>query len=144
MTYATVIQIGQCIRCFHTVVFFRMIEPSRTDGYVTFCGYLLVAVGMAILQFTIFGVTRINFSGTEKRPVGSSCKSVFVTYPTAARTSIREDNSLWLQLVDQLIGSRIIVISFAVDSTAVFCSAIPAVSAIGTVKPDFKNITIVG
>ena len=121
-----------------------MIEPSRTDGYVTFCGYPLVAVGMAILQFTIFGVTRINFSGTEKRPVGSSCKSVFVTYPTAARTSIREDNSLWLQLVDQLIGSRIIVISFAVDSTAVFCSAIPAVSAIGTVKPDFKNITVVG
>ena len=144
MSYAAVIQVGQVVHCFHTVVFFGVIEPSRTDRNVTFGSYPLVTVGMTVLQFAIVRITRIDLSGTKERPVGRSCKSFLIAYPTTTRPTIREDNRLWLQFVNHLVSSRIIIISFAVDSTAVFCTAIPAIAAISTVEPDFKNVTVVG
>ena len=117
MSYATVIQVGQFVHCFHTAVFFWMIEPTRTDRNVTLGCHPLITVSMAILQFAIVGITGINFSGTEERPVGGSGKSFLVSDPTATGSPIGENNCLRLQFVNHFIGSRIVVICFAVDST---------------------------
>lgn len=49
MPHTTIVQVRQLIDCFYFIIFFRMIEPSRTDGNITFRCYPLITVGMPIL-----------------------------------------------------------------------------------------------
>ena len=66
MTHTPVIQINELFRSFHAIVFFRMIEPSRTNGYVTFGRNPLVTVCMSVLQFIMFGISGIYFSFAQE------------------------------------------------------------------------------
>ena len=121
-----------------------MIKPSRTDRDITFCRYPLVTVSVSVLQFAIFRIARIHFARPQERPVGSSGKSVLVTYPAATGTSVGENNGLWLEFIQYFIDTWIVVVSLAVDGTAVFGSAIPSVTAVGTVKPNLEYFAIIG
>ena len=142
MTYTTIIKVSQLIYSLHTTIFFRMIEPSRTNGYVTFGSHPLVTICMAILQFTVLSITREYFACTKERPVSCTSKTIFITYPTTAWTTIREDNSLWLQFIQHFINLRIIIIILTVNGTRILSATIPTVTTIGSIKPYFKYLTV--
>ena len=143
MPHTTIVQVRQLIDCFYFIIFFRMIEPSRTDGNITFRCYPLITVGMPILQFSIFGISRIYLACPKERPVGSSGKSTLISYPTAPRSAIREDHRLRLQFINHLVSTRIIIVRFTVDGTYIFCSSVPTVASIGSIEPDFKDVSII-
>ena len=144
MPHTAVIKVCQLLHRLHPVVLLRMIKPARTDRHITLGSRPLIAVRMSVLQFPILRISRINLSGTQERPVCRSGKSILVTYPAASGTAIREYNSLRLKLVNHFIGTRIVIVSLPVYGTGIFCSAIPAITAIGPVKPDFKHRAIIG
>ena len=142
MAYATVVKVCQLVNSLHATVFFRMIEPTRTDRHVTLCSNPLVTVCMTILQFTILSITREHFASTEKRPVSCTGKTVFITYPTAARTTIREDNCLRLEFIQHFINLRIVIVVLAVDCSAILSTTVPTITTIRTVEPNFKHFAI--
>ena len=144
MTHTAIIKVCQLVNRLHTTVFFRMIEPTRTDRYVTFGSYPLITIGMTVLQFTILGITREYFASTKERPVGCSRKTSLITYPTTTRATIRKDNRLRLKFIQYFINLRIVVVVLTVDGTSILGTSIPTVTTIGTVEPYFEHFSIVG
>ena len=142
VAYTTIVKVCQLVNSLHATVFFRMIEPSRTDRHVTLSSYPLVTISMTVLQLTIFSITWEHFASTEERPVCSTSKTVFVTYPTATRTTVREDNSLRLEFIQHFINLRIVIVVLAVDSTAILSTTVPTVTTIRTIEPYFEHFTI--
>ena len=143
MANTSIIQINQLFRSFHSIVFFRVIEPSRTNRHVTLRRNPLISISMPVLQFSVVWITGIDFSCPQERPVCNTGKAIFISYPTASRTSIREYNSLWLKLIEHFINLREVIVVFPVDCTRFFGSSIPSVSSIGSIKPNFENFTII-
>ena len=144
MPHTAIVKVGQLLYSLHLVVLLGMIEPARTHGNITLGSRPLISVGMSVLQFPVFRITRIHFSGTQERPVRGSGKAAFIAYPAASRASIRKDNGLWLEFGQHLINTGIIVIRFTVNRTALFRSSVPAVASVGAVKPHLKDLTVIG
>ena len=66
VTHTAIVEVCQLFYCLHTIIFLRMIEPSRTNGNITLCCHPLITVSMTVLQFSIFRITGINLSGTQE------------------------------------------------------------------------------
>ena len=99
---------------------------------------------MPVLQLQVPVIAGIDLSLAQKRPVGSTGKAPFVAHPTASGTSVGENHRLRLDAVQHLINTRVIIIVPAVYGTCFLGASIPAVTAIGAVKPDFEHFTVIG
>ena len=92
-----------------------MIEPSWTDAGVALAGTPGIAIGMSRLQFLVSGIT------------GST---------------IREDDRTRLQVINDAPSLGIVIIGATVYLTFLAGATIPAITAIGSVKPHLKHLTI--
>ena len=97
---------------------------------------------MTALQFLVALIARIDLVDAEERPVGSVGMPFFIAHPTAAGTSVREDDSMGLQTGNQLVRTRIIIIGTAVYLARFLCPTIPTIAAVGSVEPHLKQIAI--
>ena len=144
MSHTAIIEINQLFGSLYKAVLFGMIEPTRTDGDIAFGCHPLVAICMTILKLVTLVVTGIYFTLTEERPVGGTGKTLFVAHPPATGTAVGEDDCLRLYTVQHLVNARIIVVITTVDGTRLLSSAIPSVSTIGSIEPNFEHFTIIG
>ena len=119
-----------------------MIEPSWTDADIALRRNPRIAVGMAVLQFTIMGIARVHFCSTQEGPVGGTGKTPLVAHPTTPGSAVAEDDGIGLPMVYNLVDAREIVVVTAVDGTAFTGTAIVSVAAIGTVEPDFEEAAV--
>ena len=139
-----VIQVHKFINRLDFVIFALVIEPARPDRRVALAGTPGVTVGMARLQLLILWIAGIDFLDAQESPVRRVGKPFLVAHPPTAGTAIREDNRVGLQTVNNAPCVWIVVIGAAVNLAFLACAAIPAVTAVCTVKPYLKHFAILG
>ena len=144
MTHATIIQVGQFVNVLDFVILAGMIEPPWTDRRVTLAGTPTIAIGMSRLQLLVSRVTGIHFFHAKERPVRRVGIALLVAYPAATGTAVRKDNGIRLQAVDDTPSLGVVVIGAAIDLALLASPSVPAVTAVGAVKPHFKHVPIPG
>ncbi len=144
VAHAAVVEVHELLRRLHLVVLLGVIEPSWAYRHVALRRRPLVAVGMAILQFGILGIARVDLSLAQERPVGLAGETLLVAHPSASGTAVAEDHGLRLQAVEHGEDTWVVVIVFAVYGAPVLGSAIVAVATVGTVEPHLKHLAVVG
>src|SRR5690606_38951329 len=77
-------------------------------------------------------------------PVCFTAYSLFVTRPSHTGTGITEEDHFGLDAAYKVKGSGPIVIGSAVDSADFIAAPIVAIATVGTVKPHFENVTVIG
>ena len=144
MPHTLVVQFHQLFRRFHAVVLRIMVEPSRTDGDIAFGTHPLVAIGVTVLQGLEVGIARIYLLTADEGPVGSTGNAPFVAHPTAARSSVGEDDGLWLVVQDMSKDIREVVVVPPVDFPGFTGTPVVAVTTVGSIEPELEQRAIFG
>ena len=140
--YRFIIQVCQLLWCLHLRILLRVIEPTRTDGYIALGRNPAVAVRMTCCQLFALVITRIDYILAQERPIGSACLAPLVAYPTAPWTSIAEDDGLWLMLLYDGVNLGVVVIVAMVNLALLPGPSVVAVATIGTVQPHLEERTV--
>ena len=118
-----------------------MIKPSRAYTRIGFSRHPCVTVFQAIMEHWIGSIPRF----VKQTPVGFSYISGFGTHPSqiAAITTVIPYYGFRLKFTYQLIGFRPLIVGSAVNGSYFISPAIPSVTSICAIKPNFKNFSII-
>ena len=138
--HGLVIRVHQLGQALHVGVFRLVVEPARTDAGVRLAGAPDVTVLHAVVEH---GVAGLAFAG-HGAPVGLTDISGFGAHPAEIGPVriVAPDDAVRLQFADQAIGLRPIVV-ILIDPARLIRTAVPAVTAIGSVEPDLEDVAVV-
>ena len=142
MSHTAVIKVCQLLHRLHLVVLLRMIKPARTDRHITLGSRPLIAVRMSVLQFLYLGYP-LDKPLRHARKTSLSLRQIHSRY---LPSGIRDRHPRIQQPAAETCQSFHRHAHSHSKSSGLWygnlCSAIPAITAIGPVKPDFKHRTI--
>ena len=138
-----VVQIRQFPGGLDLVVLFRVEEPTRSDRNVTFGRNPGISVFVAGAQFLIGRIARIDLTAPQEGPVGLGGDTSFVSHPAATGTAVGENQRTGCPFIDYLMDGREIIIGPPVNGPPLRGAAIPAISPVGAIQPNFGHRRII-
>ena len=141
VSHTPVVQVHQLSQGLQLMVFAFVVEPARTDRDVAFAAEPVLLVLIAVCAVLV--IADGGF-GVVDAPLGCASPAVFIAYPANVRHGATKYHSRGMLGLDLLAGTFVIIIGLRFDRTLLVGSAIPAVAAVGSIEPEFKEGAVVG
>src|SRR5690606_1908938 len=121
-----------------------LIIPSRSDRHIYFCWYPMAALLMSKLKLLVVGPPRPHQVPVERGPVGLTCKSALIAHPSDVGTCVAEYDSVGLKFPNMVPDFGPVVVSHPVHFPVFVCPTIISCTPIGSIKPYFEDIPVLG
>ena len=117
-----------------------MVEPSRTDARVRLAWTPHITALQTVVQLLVWHVSLV----VQQTPVRLTDKAGLCAHPAQVATvaAVVPYQAFGLQLANHAVGLRPLIIGCTVYLAHLVGSAIPSVTAVGTVEPHLEHITV--
>ena len=119
-----------------------MIEPSGSYRDINLCRNPVISIRMSCSQYWRKISPGIHFIPFKKRPVCRTSQPAFIANPSYIGSGIAEHYCIWLELPDYFVSIFPVVISLIIYLSDLPRSPVIAITPIGSIKPDLKNVSI--
>ena len=137
---AVVIDYTKFINRFNLIVLIFVIKPTRTNGNIHFCRKPFCTV---FFSKSIDFQVGLTCDLRRIAPICGSCKAFFVADPTNCAIRSAKYHSRWISGKHSILSALIIIVVIRVNRACLVGSTIITVAAIGAVKPEFEQRSVI-
>src|SRR5262249_33484285 len=136
-------------RLLHAGILAFMPEPAGTDRNVAFGGQPFRSMPMSGGGFLFANISgrrgsSVGAYGVIGGPTRIARNPTRIPHPSHVGTDIAEKHSVGLRRAPKIPGGRPVVVVSLVDGAFLARAAIEAVTAVGSVVPDFEDGSVIG